>query len=79
VAYSCSLHIANVEDVAAAIAATTKDNLHIHKITVMCEGSVQHDVNIEILFQATVQNPVVCFCKSVSFTFSSASLLSQQA
>ena len=77
--YSCSLCVADVKDVAAAIAATTKDDLRIHKITTMCEGLVQHDVNIEVLFQATVQDPVVHSHESISSTFSSASLLPQQA
>ena len=77
--YSCSLCVADVEDVAAAIAATTKNDLHIHKITAMCEGLVQYDVNIEVLFQAVVQDPVVHSYESISSTFSSASLLPQQA
>ena len=78
-AYSCGFCVADVKNVAAAIAATTKDDLYIHKITAVCEGSVQHDVNIEILFQPTVQNPMVHSRKSISSTFSFVSLLPQQA
>ena len=76
-AYNCSLCVADVKDVAAAIAATAKDDLYVYKITTMCGGSVQHDMNIEILFQATVQDPMVHSCESILFTFSSVSLLSQ--
>lgn len=54
------LRIADVEAAAAAIAATTKDDLRVHKITAVCEGLVQHDVNTEILFQAAAQDPAVC-------------------
>lgn len=48
--------------VAAAIAATTKDDPRVHKITAVCEGLVRHDVNMEILFQAAAQDsdPAVC-------------------
>ena len=74
-AYSRGLRIADVEDVAAVIAATTKDDLCIHKITAVCEGSIQHDMDIEILFQAVAQNPMVYSHGSISSTFSSASLL----
>jgi hydroxymethylpyrimidine/phosphomethylpyrimidine kinase len=54
------LRIVDVEAAAAAIAATTKDDLRVHKITAVCEGLVQHDVNMEILFQAAAQDPAVC-------------------
>jgi hydroxymethylpyrimidine/phosphomethylpyrimidine kinase / thiaminase len=54
------LRIADVEAAAAAIAATTKDYLRVHKITAVCEGLLQHDVNMEILFQAAAQDPAVC-------------------
>jgi hypothetical protein len=77
VAYSCSLRIADVEDVAAAIAATTKNDLCVYKITTVCEGSVQYDMNIEILFQAAAQDLVVCSHESISSTFSSVSILPQ--
>ncbi|KAN0107573.1 Ribokinase-like protein [Russula decolorans] len=54
------LRIADVEAAAAAIAVTTKDDPRTHKITAVCEGLVQHDVNMEILFQAAAQDPAVC-------------------
>ena len=58
-----SLRMADVEAAAAAIAATsTKDDLRVHKITAVCEGLVQHDVNMEILVQAQAVSaaPAVC-------------------
>ena len=60
------LRVADVEAAAAAIAATTtKDDLRVQKITAVCEGLVQHDVNMEILFQAAAaqdpsHDPAVC-------------------
>jgi hydroxymethylpyrimidine/phosphomethylpyrimidine kinase / thiaminase len=54
------LRIADVEAAAATIAATTKDDPRVHKITAVCEGLLQHDVNAEILFQAAAQDPAVC-------------------
>jgi len=50
----------DVEAAAATIAATTKDDPPVHKITPVCEGLVQHGVNMEILFQAAAQDPAVC-------------------
>jgi hydroxymethylpyrimidine/phosphomethylpyrimidine kinase len=50
------LRIADVE----AAAATTQDDPRVHKITTACEGLVQHDVNMEILFEAAAQDPAVC-------------------
>jgi len=55
-----SLRIADVEAAAAAIAATTKDDPRVHKIAAVCEGLVQHDANMEILFQAAAQDSAVC-------------------
>ena len=52
--------VADVEAAAAAIAATTKDDPRVHKITAVCKGLVQHDVNMEILFRAAAQDPAVC-------------------
>ena len=56
------LRIADVEAAAAAIAATAtkKDDLRVHRIKAVCESLVQHDVNMEILFQAAEQDPAVC-------------------
>lgn len=56
------LRIADVDAAAAAIAATTtKDEPpRVHRITAVCEGLVQHDVNMEILYQAAAQDPAVC-------------------
>jgi len=58
------MRIADVEAAAAAaaIAASTKNDPRVHKITTVCEGVVQHDVNMEILFQAAAQelDPAVC-------------------
>lgn len=53
------LRIADVEAAAVAIAATTKDDPRVHKITAVCDGLVKHDVNMEILFQAAAQDPAV--------------------
>lgn len=54
-----SLRIADVEAAAAAIAA--KNDPRVHKIAVLCESLVQHDVNMEILFQAAARDPAaVC-------------------
>jgi hydroxymethylpyrimidine/phosphomethylpyrimidine kinase / thiaminase len=56
------LRIADVDAAAAAIAAITTKNdpRRVHKITAVCEGLVQHDVNMEILYQAAAQDPAVC-------------------
>jgi hydroxymethylpyrimidine/phosphomethylpyrimidine kinase len=60
VAHGGGLRVADVDAAAAAIAATTKDDPRVHKITAVCKGLVQHDVNMEILFQAAAQDPAVC-------------------
>lgn len=50
------LRVADVEAAAASIATTTKNGPRVHKITVLCESLIQHDVNMEILFQAAARD-----------------------
>jgi hydroxymethylpyrimidine/phosphomethylpyrimidine kinase / thiaminase len=57
--YEGGLRIADVEAAAVAIAATTKDDPRVHRIVAQYEGLVPHDGNMEILFQAAAQDPLV--------------------
>ena len=56
------LRIADVEAAAAAIAASAKGDLRVHRISAVCEGLVQHDVNMEILFRAAAQDSDTAVC-----------------
>jgi len=61
VAHECEggLRIADVEAATVAIAATTKDDPRVHRIVAQYEDLVPHDGNMEILFQAAAQDPLV--------------------